>query len=164
MRQLHLTRALLAAVITGAVCSSVPFFGYIADSLWKRRGLPAAADLRHYLAAEQPFIISAFIWLLVLLSVPMAILWGISSSRRTLSAPWKAALCGGCLGILLSPPWYVAATVLDRMTAWLSVNDYLEKLHILGPFSIITGALYFLLHSFFIRQALAKKAWLETRV
>jgi hypothetical protein len=153
----------LAALISGAVCSSVPFFGYIVDSLWKGRGLPGTHELNHYLAVRQPEMASIFGWLLVLLSVPMVVLWAMPLSRPMLSVLWKAALCGGCLGVLLSPAWYFAVIFLDRRAGYLTVSDYLDVIHVLLPSAVLTGALYFFLHYFFIRQALGKKAWLETQ-
>ncbi|RYD25889.1 MAG: hypothetical protein EOP87_23635 [Verrucomicrobiaceae bacterium] len=163
MFRLHLTRALPAAGITLAMCAALPLLWFTVQILLMGPGLPLGPNLRLVLRA-QPLIFLSFALLLVLLSIPMAILWRSENPRRTLSIPWMAAVCGGCLGILLSPPWYVVVIALHGELFRMSLSNYLEIIHILAPLSAITGALYFFLHSFFIRQALAKKAWLETRV
>ncbi|WAC18917.1 hypothetical protein OVA24_16925 [Luteolibacter sp. SL250] len=163
MLRLHLSRALLAAGISLMFCSALPLVLHIGGGLLGGRGFPVHMELR-WILEQQVQVMIIFAALPLLLTFPLAALWFAGHTRRTLSVPWMAAVCGGCLGILLSPAWYMIGTVLDQGGCALSVDDYLDGLHFLGPVSAITGALYFFLHSFFIRQALGKKAWLETRM
>ncbi|WAC18915.1 hypothetical protein OVA24_16915 [Luteolibacter sp. SL250] len=163
MLRLHLPRALLAAGIALAMCGTLPLLWITVHLLLMAPALPFGPNLRLALRA-QPLIFLSFALLLVMLSIPMAVLWRRENPRRTLSIPWMAAVCGACLGILLSPPWYVIIIALHGELFRLSLSNYLEIIHVLVPFSAITGALYFFLHSFFIRQALGKKAWLESRM
>ncbi|MBX3740240.1 MAG: hypothetical protein KF712_04570 [Akkermansiaceae bacterium] len=163
MWRLHLFPALLATSITGGVCAILLFGKMIAARTAHGFGLPNAVDLGWFLA-DLPKVLSSFAVLHALLAAAMALLWKHAPSVRLLSRPWMSAVCGGFLGIILSPGMYMAYLIIHRELRHLAVDDYLNFIDYLGFFATITGALYFFLHSFFIRQALAKKAWLAERV
>ncbi|WAC18916.1 hypothetical protein OVA24_16920 [Luteolibacter sp. SL250] len=159
MFRLHLRGALLAAVITLVISDGLHFLMFFI--YWSMR-IGDILDWRYiepYLM-EQPGVIRIILEILVKLSIPLAILWRAPRSRRLLSNPWMAAACGVCLCFLLLPLLlgFPDEGILRNMIKW-----YSETFVFLGPITFIPGGLYFFLHSFFIRQALGKKAWLETR-
>ncbi|MBX3740241.1 MAG: hypothetical protein KF712_04575 [Akkermansiaceae bacterium] len=164
MLRLHLSRALLAAGIACSICAMLPVaVSFIIIQFGGHA--PAAADYLGSLLMRLPKILCFYAALfLLVLSVPLAILWNYTPSRRMLSVPWMAGVCGGCLGILLSPAWYIGVFALHGAFFRMSLSSYLGTTHNLLPYTTITGALYFFLHSFFIRQALGRKAWQETRM
>jgi hypothetical protein len=160
--RLHITRALMAAGISLMFATLLPLLVclYYAITGWSSGS--GGIELSRFLNFQLQVVL-IFSLLPLLTTLPMAALWFVNSTRRTMSVPWMAGICGGCLGILMSPVWFTLVVQLGG-GGGLSVSAYLNGFYAIGPVSLVLGGLYFFLHSFFIRQALRKKVWEETRV
>ena len=159
---LHITRALLAAAVSCIICSmliearSVLVVARFADM-----------SLNGFLNSLPRSLPKDFLYstlLILLISLPMAILWMLPRSRCVVSNPWAAAIVGAIIALLVSPVWN-ACRFMGHEVNWSSAffwKDYLGGTPYVPLVAAATGGTYFFLHSLFIQHARAKKFWLET--
>ncbi len=162
MVRLHLTRALLAAAIT--LCVMPVVVSIIVAMVWVADGYPPSIKevVEHYIGWLPIYIMELGV-LIVLIMVVGPISWILPALRRSLTRPWVAAIVGAACGILLTWPWMAFVYTFVVSESGLQWAYFVRMLPFRALVAAITGALHFFLHSFFIRQALRKKAWLETQ-
>lgn len=155
---IHLTRALLAAAITCTIGPFIVLIWALTIDAAETHGMSAGMIIGAFVETSPLFVLS-FIALVVLISLPMALLWCIPRIRHSFRRPWVASIAGAIAGVLLSIPWSMVISLISG-DQWDFYYSYRKDIGLYLIASATSGALYAFLHAFFIRQALAKREWL----
>jgi hypothetical protein len=159
---IYLTRALLAAAIAWIMGTSLYFVATLVRYTGGHAALPNGV-LIEFATAILPTVSGYLALLVSLMLLPTLALWFSPLGGRWFSRTWVAAFIGVVIALLISPFWMQALQgYFQRGGPYLSWGECLGRVFSQSPYIAFTGGLFGFLQAFFVKRALAKKAWLES--